>query len=114
MTLRVPIVSLILVPILLATGLTAQMSRRHDVVLKNWAAPLYWQPSQTEAQAGMKPELQPGQSQAASGPLVFVAITPCRVVDTRASSGFPSGFGQPSLTSGVRRDFAIQSSTLCT
>ena len=41
-------------------------------------------------------------------------MTPCRVVDTRASSMFPSGFGQPSLTSGVRRDFPIQSSTLCT
>ena len=46
--------------------------------------------------------------------LTFVAMTPCRVVDTRASSMFPSGFGQPSLSNGVVRNFAIQSSTLCT
>ena len=97
----------IVVSFSLGISLTAQVHNR-EVALKNWPAPLYWQPSQAEiasrSQAGGTVSLS----------LVFVAITPCRVVDTRASSMFPAGFGQPSLTNGVVRNFPIQSSTLCT
>ena len=39
------VVSRILVSFLLGTVLTAQVTRNHDVALKNWPAPLYWQPS---------------------------------------------------------------------
>jgi hypothetical protein len=46
-------------------------------------------------------------------PLVLVALTPCRIVDTRASQGFPSPFGVPSLVAGASRTFALPSSTLC-
>ena len=92
---------------------------KYDIPLKNWPAPLYWQPSQadTEAAGGKaSPELRTPTAQAStvSGPLVFVAMTPCRVVDTRASYMFPSPFGPPSLSSGPARSFPIQSSTLCT
>ncbi|HYK58171.1 MAG TPA: tail fiber domain-containing protein [Bryobacteraceae bacterium] len=46
-------------------------------------------------------------------PLVFVAMTPCRVVDTRASQGFPAPFGAPPLVAGASRTSPLQSSTLC-
>ena len=46
-------------------------------------------------------------------PLVFVAMTPCRVVDTRASQGFPPAFGPPSLVAGASRTFPVQSSASC-
>ena len=55
------------------------------------------------------------------GALVFVPMTPCRVVDTRASQNFPSPFGAPSLvgggftsSGGPTRTFPIPTSTNCT
>ena len=119
MSIRSKVVFSMLVSFSLAAALNAQVTRNDAVALKNWPAPLYWQPSQAEndAAAGKTDSaIRPPSPEAATpvGSLVFVAMTPCRVVDTRASSGFPSGFGQPSLSNGVRRDFPIQSSTLCT
>jgi hypothetical protein len=53
--------------------------------------------------------------------LQFVPITPCRVVDTRASQNFASPFGTPSLvgggftlSGGPTRTFPIPTSTHCT
>jgi hypothetical protein len=85
--------------------LNAQIQRSSDlVVFKHWAAPLYWQPQ----------SVQPAVSLPASvNLLVFVAMTPCRVVDTRASQGFQGAFGPPSLAAGVSRTFPLQSSTTC-
>jgi hypothetical protein len=40
-------------------------------------------------------------------------MTPCRVVDTRASQGFPPAFGPPSLAAGTSRTFPLQSSATC-
>jgi len=45
--------------------------------------------------------------------LVFVGMTPCRLVDTRSGSGFTGAFGPPSLVAGATRTFPIQSSTTC-
>ncbi|MGC2657739.1 MAG: FG-GAP-like repeat-containing protein, partial [Bryobacteraceae bacterium] len=45
--------------------------------------------------------LQPGQTPHTSGGLLFVPITPCRVMDTRGN-GFSGSFGTPSLTSSER------------
>src|SRR5262245_46138842 len=45
--------------------------------------------------------------------LVFVGITPCRVVDTRTGQGFTGPFGPPSLVGGASRTFPIQSSPNC-
>jgi endosialidase-like protein len=98
---------------LLPLALTAQVLR-DAVPLKNWPAPLYWQPSQaeTEAAAGADSAFRP-LAATPVGSLVFVAMTPCRVVDTRASQGFPSPFGPPTLTPGTTLSYPIQSSTLC-
>ena len=48
-----------------------------------------------------------------TGPLVFVAMQPCRVVDTRAAYMFLAPFGPPSLLPGPPRAFPLQSSTKC-
>src|ERR1017187_2562937 len=89
--------------------------------VRNWAAPLYWQPSEQEASIIRHArEMQPmaGTSAAQpmadpSVPLVLVAMTPCRVVDTRAGQGFSGSFGQPRLAGGVARTFPIQPNTTC-
>ncbi len=44
---------------------------------------------------------------AQSGPLQYYAVTPCRVADSRAGSGFPTGYGPPSLPAGSQRTFVI-------
>lgn len=43
-----------------------------------------------------------------SGPVPFIPVTPCRVIDTRAGSGFPAGYGPPSMPGGqTQRSFTI-------
>ena len=41
----------------------------------------------------------------------FYTVAPCRVVDTRAGSGFPPALGPPSLLAQQQREFPILSST---
>ena len=93
--------------------LTAQVSRQRDIPLKNWEAPLYWHPTRAEVpataiQGGFSP-----QATTPTSPGVFIAITPCRVVDTRSGAGFIGAFGPPSLFAGASRTFPIQSSSTC-
>jgi hypothetical protein len=110
--------------IFLPVTVIAQMQR--DVaVLKQWPAPLYFQPSPAESREYAKPEAKPDALNAVSsdasssladtpaGSLVFVAMTPCRIADTRDST-FPAGFGPPTLSGNASRTFAIHSpSSLC-
>jgi hypothetical protein len=46
----------------------------------------------------------------ATGALYLYTIAPCRIADTRASSGLTGGFGPPSLVAITHRNFPIQSS----
>jgi sugar lactone lactonase YvrE len=48
---------------------------------------------------------------AASGPLRFVAVTPCRVMDTRPGEGKTGPFGAPALEGGQTRTVPIPEST---
>jgi hypothetical protein len=48
----------------------------------------------------------PRDLEAASGALAFVAVTPCRVADTR-NAGLPAGYGPPFMVGGVPRDFTV-------
>src|ERR1035438_8826584 len=101
-----------LVLALVPVALTAQVSREHDIPLKPWAAPLYWQPNQpNDHDATARPEATVNPLDQTSAALAFVAVTPCRVVDTRSGSGFIGAFGQPSLVAGVARTFPIQASS---
>jgi hypothetical protein len=43
--------------------------------------------------------------------LEFYPVTPCRVADTRAGSGFTGAFGSPSLVAGATRSFPVQQSS---
>lgn len=68
-------------------------------LLKNWLAPLSWQPTAPQevlaaSERAIKAGLSPGQQipdGTAQG--VLVAITPCRLVDTRSSMPLPYGAG---------------------
>ncbi len=85
------------------------------VPLKNWPAPLYWQPTAGEAaeNSGVHERMlgeraAPALAAMASfptAPLVYVAVTPCRLVDTR-TPGMPAGYGPPSMAGGSTRTIA--------
>src|SRR5579863_4809587 len=96
------LISSVSLVVFIPMGLTAQVVRDRDVApLKHWPAPLYWQPSQAEAQASAAQQNAAGisspQAQAPANSLVFVGMTPCRVVDTRGAAGT---FAGPSLAGG--------------
>src|SRR5258706_5998006 len=83
-----------------------QITEAREIVeaapVNNWAAPLLWTPPATRA---------PGQARAestsvASGPLPFIAVTPCRVADTRGN-GFTGQYGPPALAANATRSFTI-------
>ncbi len=107
MYVRSAISLLVLAPVVL----TAQVARERDLApLKNWPAPLYWHPSVAEQRLGAPAASLPLGTNA----LVFVAMTPCRLVDTRTGQGFSGAFGPPSLAGNAPgRAFPIPSSTTC-
>src|SRR5664280_2579192 len=82
--------------------------------IQNWTAPPYWAAPQMVPEGSADPkgrEALASERQAlvtSPVPLPFVAVTPCRVIDTRSTSGFPSGYGPPSiLGGGTQRTFVI-------
>ncbi len=94
----VRIVSLLL---LASAALTAQIARQENVVpLKNWATPLYWQPNRTETPQTGGAQLVFSANAVSTDALTFVAITPCRLVDTRGTAAGFNGiapFSGPSI-----------------
>jgi len=74
-----------------------------DIPLSNWRAAPFWTPAKSETDAkssGREAQAFP------SSPLPFIAISPCRVADTRDAT-FPAGYGPPLLSTGVSRDFTF-------
>jgi hypothetical protein len=87
-----------LMPLILA-GQKAQ----NVVPLKNWATPLYWQPNQMERETVSKaaPQIVFSSSAVSTSALTFVAITPCRLMDTRGlAANFGTG-GNPATSPGT-------------
>jgi hypothetical protein len=91
-----------------------------ELPLANWGAPPYWiptvQPTQGErtTDGGLIARVEGLQAQAdaaASSPLPFVAVTPCRIVDTRDPA--PDGFHQPNFADDEARTFPFPSSPDC-
>ncbi len=107
--------------VLASAAMTAQVARQENVVpLKNWPTPLSWQPNQAESQALSQravPQLQFSANAVSTNALTFVAITPCRLVDTRgAAAGFNGAdpFAGPSIASKATLTFPVQSPTEAT
>jgi hypothetical protein len=70
--------------------------------IPNWHAPAFWTPPAARAPRGARADaVSP-----ALPPLPFIALTPCRVADTRGN-GFTGAFGPPSLLANATRSFTI-------
>ena len=114
------VVALLIFSPLVLTGQRAQNS----VPLKNWATPLYWQPNQAEREAAPVgssvkaiPQLQFSANAVSNTALIFVAITPCRLVDTRGAGGGFNGmspFSGPSIPAAGTITIPVQSPTEAT
>ena len=75
-------------------------------LISNWTAPAFWSPAPVKASGASRRAL--AASTDLSGPLPFIPVAPCRVIDTRAGSGFPAGYGPPSIAGGgTQRSFTI-------
>jgi hypothetical protein len=79
----------------------ARLAQPPNPPLLDWKVAAYWAPGR-ESSSGRQDG--PSGLQAETGlagsnplPLAFVAIPPCRLFDTRASSGLTGAFGPPSL-----------------
>jgi hypothetical protein len=103
--------------VLASVTLNAQVARQETVVpLKTWATPLYWQPNQTEREAARtatpqngRPQLVFSSNQVSSNALTFIAITPCRLVDTRGGAfNGSSPFSGPSIAPMTTVTFPVQ------
>ena len=78
---------------------------------QNWSAPPYWSPPAVPlaVEEDGRSALAAGRQPLTASPVAmpFVAVTPCRVVDTRAGSGFTGAYGQPALQGQATRTFVI-------
>jgi Collagen triple helix repeat (20 copies) len=74
-----------------------------ETKIQNWQAPAYWSAGQNDA-SGLHGK---SQDAVARPPLPFVAMSPCRLADTRGN-GFTGPFGVPFLSPGVARAFPVQ------
>jgi hypothetical protein len=112
------IVSLMILAALILNGQSLTVRRATDnlVPLKNWTAPLYFQPNQAEREAGARelPQLQFSGNAVSTDALTFIAITPCRLIDTRGVVGGFNGdppFSGPSIPALGTVTFPVQSAS---
>ena len=81
----------------------AQPIRADSIPVKNWSP---------RAAADQVPSAQSASVAGSASGLVYIAITPCRIMDTRSQggSGKTGAFGPPSLVAGQARVIPVPSS----
>ncbi len=79
----------------------ASITARAETI-SNWTAPPTWTPSATDRLGGVKSAFDTTYP-----PLPLIPLPPCRLADTRSGSGFPAGYGPPSITGGAQRTFVV-------
>ena len=101
-------------PVVVVSLLTAPLLAQP---VPNWTAPRSWTPPRSAALDKLEKARGVGSlgiQSVPSGPLPFFAITPCRLVDTRPTSGFSGAYGPPALVANATRDFDLDSAPHCT
>jgi hypothetical protein len=98
----------------------AQTPVQNVDLISNWQAPLYWQPPVRNSEGAIhrgRIRESAVEPMAAAGsnlglPAVFVAMTPCRIVETRVASYAPN-YGPPAYQAGETRQYALPASPKC-
>jgi hypothetical protein len=98
------------VAFVLIGGVLAGRGAAEERPVPNWAAPLYWSPGETakspERDAGAGDQRAGIAAKNSTSPVPLIAITPCRIVDTREATR-PPGYGPPALVAGAPRNFML-------
>src|SRR5262249_6259269 len=102
----------ILILFWLAGALGAAVTQAQEAeaqAIANWPAPPLWSPPARAVRAAALGEktsqgIAPLERETASAALPFVAIPPCRIVDTRGPAG---PYGAPALGINMPRNFAL-------
>jgi hypothetical protein len=92
--------ALFLAGLLATSALAAQPAAKDDIPLRNWTVPAY---QAAGGELGKLVDISPG--------VAFVAVTPCRMVDTRNA---PGPYGGPKFTAGEGRNFDLNNHPTCT
>src|ERR1035441_10614080 len=99
-----------------ATGQNRNLNT--DLPISTWQAPAFWDASSAHRDPLDRERLQSARPtpDAASGTplsnsLTFVAIVPCRLVDTRGATG--DSFGSPAMNANETRTIPVLSNTRC-
>ena len=104
-SLRRVLVTQLLILVTATPGFLLASTSENDVI-SNWSAPSYFQPAAGASNGRVTAKAGEAVDTAAA-PKPFVALSPCRLVDTRSDHGFPDPYGPPSLSPGITRDFQI-------
>jgi hypothetical protein len=104
----------LLLECVLGIGVVISAQELSPKALSNWAAPPMWTPPAVEVEEvhvrGME-GIRPIRVQTdLTGPLPFIAVTPCRVVDTRGPNG---PFGGPIFGIAEARTYALSTNPAC-
>ncbi len=97
-----------LVLILMAPGMGAAAhpeTKSQEAAIQNWSVPPYWQAPVPARQTDFTTK-SGSSSSTASAPVPFIALSPCRLADTRGN-GFGGAFGPPSMAPSAPRDFSV-------
>ena len=93
-------------------GVAAPVGSAQDSIpVRQWSPAPFWSQPFAVSAAATRTTSPEGTPLAAAHP--FVAIPPCRLLDTRSASGFPDPFGPPNLSELTARTIPIPSSTTC-
>jgi len=88
-----------------------------ELPLRGWAAPVYYQPATAEAAteaATGGTVMRPNAAMTPSAPVVLVAMSPCRLMDTRSTqTGWTGVYGPPAMNAAETRVLNPPSSTNC-
>lgn len=94
----------ILALVVAAIGAMPALGQSVDIPLTNWTVPVYHRSS--SGGLTTMTDISPG--------VAFVAIQPCRVVDTRGGGVFTGAYGPPIMAANAIRPFDINSAPHCT
>jgi len=85
----------------------ALFAQQSDLPLHNWTVPPHREGASVSGGLTTMSDVTPG--------IAFVGVAPCRLVDTRTATvpNFPAGYGPPSMTAGVARNFDLNSDPQC-
>ncbi len=106
-SLRRVLLTQLLILVTAAPGVLLAANASDDDVIRNWSAPTYWQPPAAASNGNVSTKAGEAASTVDGAPVPFVALSPCRLVDTRSDHGFPDPYGPPSLSPGITRDFQV-------